>query len=90
MENTDKKDVKINKVFGEILKRERAKTGKSQEKLALDAGINRTYVLRLEQGMMQPTITTFIKLANGLGIPAADLMRETEEAFIKSNLHLKQ
>lgn len=84
MENSGKKEVKINKIFGDILKRERAKTGKSQEKLALDAGINRTYVLRLEQGMMQPTITTFIKLANGLGISAADLMRETEKAFIEN------
>lgn len=81
MENTEQKEVKINKIFGEILKRERAKTGKSQEKLALDAGINRTYVLRLEQGMMQPTITTFIKLANGLGISAAELMKTTEEEY---------
>lgn len=81
MENSEKKEVKINKIFGDILKRERAKTGKSQEKLALDAGINRTYVLRLEQGMMQPTITTFIKLANGLGISAAELMKTTEEEY---------
>lgn len=81
MENSEKKEVKINKIFGDILKRERAKTGKSQEKLALDAGINRTYVLRLEQGMMQPTITTFIKLANGLGISATVLMEKVEKEW---------
>lgn len=38
----------------------------SQEMLAVDAGIDRTYVSRLERGLENPTVTVLEKLARGL------------------------
>lgn len=40
--------------------------GLSQENLAVDAGIDRTYVSRLERGLENPTITVLEELADAL------------------------
>ena len=49
------------------LRRLRVKRGLSQEALAGDAGIDRTYVSRLERGLENPTIAILEQLANALG-----------------------
>ncbi|WP_082792654.1 helix-turn-helix domain-containing protein [Collimonas pratensis] len=69
-------------IFGEILRCHRAEQGISQEELAFRAGIDRTFVSRLERGLKQPTLTTLIGLAGALGFSAADLVRETEERYL--------
>jgi len=70
----------ISVLFGEVLQRYRASAGISQEELALRAGVDRTFVSRLERGVRQPTITTVISLAEALNVSAADMVRETERA----------
>jgi transcriptional regulator with XRE-family HTH domain len=40
--------------------------GLSQEALAVDAGIDRTYVSRLERGLENPTVAILEKLARAL------------------------
>lgn len=70
----------ISALFGEVLQRYRAGAGITQEELALRAGVDRTFVSRLERGVRQPTITTLINLAEALNVSAADLVRETERA----------
>lgn len=51
----------------------------SQEKMALDSNIERTYMSRIERGMAEPTITTLFKAATGgLGIATSTLVREIE------------
>lgn len=54
--------------FGRVLRRYRLSTGLSQEKLALEAGLQRNYISLLELGQNQPTITTLFKLAVVLSI----------------------
>ncbi|GAB0113341.1 helix-turn-helix domain-containing protein [Acidisoma sp. C75] len=39
----------------------------SQEALAVDAGIDRTYVSRLERGIENPTVAVLEKIAGALG-----------------------
>lgn len=68
----------IGKIFGGILKRERTKAGVSQEELAHQAGVDRTYISRLERGTRQPTLETLIGLGRALKISAGDLVREAE------------
>ena len=68
----------IGPVFGEVLKRHRSVLNVSQEELAFRAGVDRTFISRLDRGIRQPTITTLIGLGVALGISAADLVRETE------------
>jgi transcriptional regulator with XRE-family HTH domain len=48
------------------LRRLRVGRGLSQENLAVDAGIDRTYVSRLERGMENPTVGILDQLAQAL------------------------
>ena len=48
--------------------------GLSQEALAEEAGIHRTYVSDVERGSRNPTIVVVEKLAIGLGVSASDLL----------------
>lgn len=73
----------IGQVFGEVLRRYRSEKNISQEELAFQAGVDRTFVSRLERGIRQPTITTLIGLGQALGVSAADLMRDTEDEYLR-------
>ncbi|MCL2021282.1 MAG: helix-turn-helix domain-containing protein [Betaproteobacteria bacterium] len=73
----------IGQIFGEILRHHRSEKNISQEELAYRAGVDRTFVSRLERGIRQPTITTLIGLGRALGVPAADLVRETEKEYLR-------
>ncbi len=42
--------------------------GMSQERLALDAGMERSYVSDLERGMRNPSVRALGRLADALGI----------------------
>jgi len=64
--------------FGRALRRRRTEAQFSQEKLALEAGIERVYVSWLETGKKQPTFQTIVKVARALGCSAADLVAEAE------------
>jgi transcriptional regulator with XRE-family HTH domain len=48
------------------LRRLRVRQGLSQENLAVDAEIDRTYVSRLERGLENPTVAVLERLADAL------------------------
>lgn len=73
----------IGPIFGSILKRRRMLANVSQEELAFRAGVDRTFISRLERGIRQPTITTLIGLGEALGISGAELVSETEAERLK-------
>ena len=52
----------------------RRELGISQEALADDAGIHRTYVSDVERGARNPTITVVEKLARALKVSAGELL----------------
>lgn len=79
MANTQNLD--IGAIFGDVLRRRRSEQNISQEELAHRAGVDRTFISRLERGIRQPTITTLMGIGAALGISAADLMRETEMEY---------
>ena len=64
--------------FGRILREQRQARGLSQEALALEAGVDRTFVSQLERGIRQPTLTTLWKLAGVLRIAPSELVRQME------------
>lgn len=66
--------------FGEALRRVRLDAGLSQEKLGLEAGVQRNFISLIETGHNQPTITTISKLARALGMKASELVAEAERA----------
>jgi len=55
------------------LRRLRVARGISQEHLAVDAGIDRTYVGRLERGRENPTVAVLERITAALGIPIVEL-----------------
>lgn len=66
--------------FGRVLRDRRLAAGLSQEKLALEAGIDRTFVSLLERGGRQPTLSTLWRLADALALMPSDLVRGVEKA----------
>ena len=65
--------------FGLILKSERLKKGISQEQLALDCNLDRTFISMLERGQRQPSLTSILTLSTSLEIPAHELIKQTME-----------
>lgn len=48
----------------------------SQERLANEAGVDRTYISRLERKLENPTIGILDKVAEALGVHVAELLAE--------------
>ncbi len=62
-------------LFGSTVRRQRESRGWSQEHLAWQADLNRSYVGEIERGQVVASLLTVQKLADALGLPAADLLR---------------
>lgn len=79
----------VGAIFGDVIKQRRADMGISQEELAHRAGVDRTYVSRIERGIRQPTITTLIGLGVALQVPASELLAEVEKVYFALNVSTK-
>jgi len=64
------------KSFGERVRGIRALKGLSQEELARLAKIDRTYIGGIERGERNAGIKNVWRIADALGVPAADLFRD--------------
>jgi transcriptional regulator with XRE-family HTH domain len=62
-------------VFAANLRRLRHEKGFSQETLAYDAGVNRTYVSKLETGVAYVGLEVLGKLAETLEVEPAELLK---------------
>ena len=69
------------KAFGDLIRNLRQKKGLSQEALALEAGLDRTFISLLERGSRQPSLTTILKIAKVLGISASVLISQLESSL---------
>ena len=74
MDNTE-----LRKTFGAVLRQARERTGLSQERFALQAGLDRTTISMLERGVHQPTLSTIFVLADNLEIKAATLIARVDK-----------
>jgi transcriptional regulator with XRE-family HTH domain len=61
------------------IRKYRLRKGWSQEELAEESGLHRTYVSGVERGARNPTVQIVGKLAKALGVKAADLFKEPSE-----------
>ena len=64
--------------FGDVLRQRRLKAGYSQEQLALDCGLDRTFISLLERGLRQPTLTTLFALSDSLEVKPSRLIAAVE------------
>jgi transcriptional regulator with XRE-family HTH domain len=56
----------VRKIVGRNVRRLREEAGLSQEKLALEADLDRTYVSGVERGVRNPTVTVVARIAKAL------------------------
>lgn len=68
----------IKAVVGRNVRRYRELKGISQEELAFDAELHRTYVSGVERGVRNPTVLIVGKLANALGVAPCKLLEYNE------------
>ena len=66
-------------LLGRNLRKHRRLRGLSQEQLALEADMKRSYVSDLERGTRNPTVRALARLAGALGVRAADLLDERSD-----------
>lgn len=69
------------KAFGSVVREARREAGKSQEDLAFDAGVHRTYVSQIERGLKSPTLWVIVKLAAALGQKPSVLVKRFEQLW---------
>lgn len=67
--------------FGSEIKKARKALRKSQEALAFDAEIHRTYVSLIERGQKSPTLTVIVRLSKALKVKPSELIRRVEVQF---------
>jgi transcriptional regulator with XRE-family HTH domain len=60
-------------LIGENIKSVRRRVGMTQEELSFRAGLHRTEVSQLEQGLRMPRADTVIKVAGGLNVEIGEL-----------------
>ena len=56
------------------LKAVRKANGLAQERLALDAGVDRTVVSKIERGVTNPSLEILLRLANHLNVEVGQLL----------------
>lgn len=63
------------RLVGRNLKRLRKEAELSQEELAAEAGLHRTYVSDMERGTRNPTVVVLFKIADALEIEPTELIK---------------
>jgi len=66
-------------LFGRNVRRWRKKRGMSQEDLALEAGMKRSYLSDLERGTRNPTVRALGRLAAALSVEPWQLLQSPED-----------
>ena len=66
----------VRRRVGLNLRRFRLERGLSQEALAFECGLHRTYISGVERGVRNPTVLVLEQIASALQIPSSRLLEE--------------
>lgn len=78
-------DPALLRAFAAELKARRLALGLNQEALAFEAGLNRTFIAKLEIATTSPSLTSLIRLANGLKVDPVELVRSLMKRYQKES-----
>jgi transcriptional regulator with XRE-family HTH domain len=71
------RDTSLVKLLAKNVKRYRKQLGLSQEGLAFDCEIDRTYISKLERGIANPSLLILTQLAKVLKVDVVDLLKKS-------------
>lgn len=77
--------VGLEHAFGRVLRQLRMQRNLSQQELATESGLGRTFISLLERGLRRPSLSTIFLLSRPLGLPAAELVRVVDEKLRASH-----
>ena len=66
----------VRKRVGLNLRKFRLERGLSQEALAFECGLHRTYISGVERGVRNPTVQVLERIAGALKVPSSRLLEE--------------
>ena len=72
---------RLQNTFGQVLKELRNENDLSQQQLAFDSELDRTYISLLERGLRLPTLGTIFKLAEVLKLSPSDMVARVEKSL---------
>ena len=68
-------------ILGGVLRKRRDECGLSQEALAEQAGLDPTFISRIENGHRRPSVESVWKVAKALDVSFEELMADVGRAF---------
>jgi len=66
------------KAVGVVVRELREHAGHSQERLSGECGFDRTYISRVERGIINPTVSRLWKIADALKTPLSQIAKRME------------
>jgi transcriptional regulator with XRE-family HTH domain len=74
----------IKQIIGKTVKAIRIKQGLSQEDLAHECNVDRSYISMIEVGRNEPSVTKIFELCKGLKIKPSDFFKLVEVEYEKA------
>ena len=68
-------------MLGDTIRRHRLAAGLSQERLALQAGVDRTSVSNIERDLKSPTVDMLIRLCRVMNARPSEILAEIEDSY---------
>ena len=72
-------------LLGRAVRARRLAVGISQEELAGRCQLDRTFVSEVDRGLRNPSLSSLLRIAVGLGLPLATLIADVETALASDN-----
>ena len=69
--------------MGAVIRRLRKERGLSQEDVAFESGVDRSFLSHIERGLQQPSISILFRIAEALGTLASAILAEAEKEMQK-------
>jgi len=72
-------NIELSKAFGAVVRERRSELKLSQEELAFQAGLHRTYIGMIERGEKNITLENISKISNSLKLSISELFLNLEK-----------
>jgi transcriptional regulator with XRE-family HTH domain len=72
------------RLVGRNIQKIRKGAGFSQEELAFESGLHRTYISGVERGIRNPTVIVLDRIARALKVPASELVSGLGHKHLKA------